>query len=32
MEKMMYKEYGISQETFDLVNKCENELQEEFKK
>ncbi len=28
----MYKEYGISQETFDLVNKCENELQEEFKK
>ena len=28
----MYKEYGISEETFNLVNKCENEVKEEFAK
>ena len=28
----MYKEYGISEETFNLVNKCEKEVKEEFAK
>ena len=28
----MYKEYGISEETFNLVNKCEKEVKEEFDK
>lgn len=28
----MYKEYGISQNTIDLVKKCEKELKEEFEK
>ena len=28
----MYKEYGISKETFNLVNKCEKENKEEFEK
>lgn len=28
----MYKEYGISEETIALVNNCEKQVQEEFKK
>lgn len=28
----MYKEYGISEETFNLINKCEKEVKEEFDK
>ena len=28
----MYKEYGISEKTFNLVNKCEKEVKEEFDK
>lgn len=28
----MYKEYGISEETIELVNKCESEVKEEFQK
>ena len=28
----MYKEYGISEQTYNLVNKCEKELTEEFNK
>ena len=28
----MYKEYGISEETINLIKKCETEVQDEFKK
>lgn len=28
----MYKEYGITEETYNLVNKCEKEVTEEFNK
>ena len=28
----MYKEYGISEKTFNLVNKCEKEVKDEFDK
>ena len=28
----MYKEYGITEDTYNLVNKCEKELIEEFNK
>ncbi len=28
----MYKEYGISEETINLIQKCESEVQDEFKK
>lgn len=28
----MYKEYGISQDTIELIKKCEQELKQEFKK